>query len=97
MGLPCFFTKQFQEGDAVMVCSHVWEENLVGGFLLPIREGRMERHEPPIEFVYDDKRTAAGNVTVTCLTCAALPPKEVEYAALKWGGGRLELCQTASV
>jgi len=90
MGLPCYFTKQFREGDAVMVCSHVWEENIRQGWLLPIREGRMEQHEPPIEFVYGDGGVSHGNVTVGCLECAALPPKEVEYVELKWTGGWLE-------
>jgi hypothetical protein len=96
MGLPCYFTKQFREGDAVMVCSHVYEENLAQGFPLSWRRAQMERHAPPLQFTYENAGVSRGDVTVQCLECAGKPPRTVDYVELWWKGGRLEMSAPAS-
>lgn len=96
MGLPCYFTKQFREGDGVMVCAHVYEENICQGWLLPIRLGRMERHEPPTTATYGDGSISRCDVMVKCLECAGKPGPEIDLVELLWSGGRLQL-STASV
>jgi hypothetical protein len=96
MRLPCFFTKQFREGDAVMVCSHVWEENIRQGWLLPIRLGKMERHDPPTVATYEDGSESRCDVTVKCLECAPKPDSQIDLVELKWSGGRLSLSETAA-
>jgi hypothetical protein len=96
MGLPCYFTKQFREGDAVMVCSHVYEENIRQGWLLPIRLGRMERHDPPTVATYEDGSESRCDVTVKCLECAPKPDSQIDLVELEWRVGRLVMSAPAS-
>jgi hypothetical protein len=69
MGLPCAFTKKLCVGDRVMVCDHVFEENLKHGELLSCNVGKMHRNTPPSEVKYEDGSISHCDVVITCGSC----------------------------
>ena len=86
MGLPCAFVKKLRDGDHVMVCNHVFEENLRDGHLLSCIVGKLQRKSPPIEVKYPDGSTGNCDVVITCGDCEP-SGKGIDLLEFQWEKG----------
>jgi len=92
--LPCFFTKQFRDGDHVVVCRHIYNENIRDGHPLSLRMAEMKRHDPPVFVEYGEDETSRCDVGVKCLKCANKKPP-ITSVEMIWSKGRLKLSPLA--